>query len=302
MDAALIISSGKTGREKALEPLREAGGLTAEQRLVLSFQKAGLLKIYVISHTKNAELEKSLARLGVSFLHNPDPEAEMLDNIRLGFRELPEHCSRVLVTPNTVACCGSETVRRLLASDADLAAAACDGKMGHPILISKKLWPAIMAYRGEGGLRAALKEIGLLPEKVETGDPGVLLSLDADEERVAKLLAKHELKQLRPVLRVALAKEQVFFGPGPQQLLEMVEESQNFREACGKMGISYSKGWKMIEKAEEALGYTLVERSKGGSERGSSKLSPEGVRLLELYRLFRLRTEEAAAEIFREIF
>ena len=68
------------------------------------------------------------------------------------------------------------------------------------------------------------------------------------------------------------------------------------------MGISYSKGWKMIEQAETALDCTLVERSKGGSERGSSRLSPEGRRLMQRYRAFEERSEEAVRKVFAELF
>ena len=45
MDAALIIASGRTGKDTALEPMLGAGNLTAEQRLVLLLQEAGLKKI-----------------------------------------------------------------------------------------------------------------------------------------------------------------------------------------------------------------------------------------------------------------
>lgn len=302
MDAALIIASGRTGKNKALEPLLEAGGLTVEQRLVLLLQRAGVKKIYVISHTEKHELEKTLAKFGVTFLENPEPNPEMIHNIQYGLKEMPENCSRVLITPNDVAFCQSESIQKLLESKADAAVASCRGRGGHPLLLSRKLWPWVLRFKGSGGLRAALREAGLQPEKVETDDPGVLWSQEADDEVPERLLETSELSHLRPVVRVMLAKEEIFFGPGPQQLLEIVAESSHFREACQKMGISYSKGWKIVEKAETALGCTLVERSKGGSERGSSKLSPEGRRLLERYALFRHKTEEAAEEIFEDLF
>lgn len=302
MDAALIIASGRTGRDKALEPLRQAGTLTAEQRLVLLFQRAGLNKIYVVSHREMPELEKSLARLGVSFLYNPQPEAEMIDNVRFALRQMPESLGRILLTPNHVNCYSSETVQKILASEADAAVAAYQGRAGHPLLLSRRLWPAILAFEDEGGLDGALRELGFRPEQVETDDPAVLMSLNETSSGLDQFLRRHEVSRLRPIVRVSLAKDRPFFGPGPQQLLEMVEESDNFREACSKMGISYSKGWKMVEKAEKALGVTLVERSKGGSERGSSKLSEEGRMLLERYRLFRDRADEAVEAIFAEVF
>ena len=52
---------------------------------------------------------------------------------------------------------------------------------------------------------------------------------------------------LHPALKLRLARERIFFGPGPAELLMQIRRTDSVRMACEQMGISYSKGWKMIK-------------------------------------------------------
>ena len=65
---------------------------------------------------------------------------------------------------------------------------------------------------------------------------------------------------------------------------------------------SYSKGRKMLDRAEKELGYTIVERSPGGKNGGGARVSDEGLKLLEKYERFEKELTETAAEKYREIF
>ena len=56
---------------------------------------------------------------------------------------------------------------------------------------------------------------------------------------------------LRPSVRFRLAKSDTFFGPGVAEFLTLVDQSNSMQTACKEMEMSYSKGWKIIKKAEE---------------------------------------------------
>ena len=58
-------------------------------------------------------------------------------------------------------------------------------------------------------------------------------------------------------------------------LLEYIEATGSIQEACARMELSYSKGSRMIKKAEKQLGFRLLERRIGGSGGGGSRLTPE---------------------------
>ena len=103
-------------------------------------------------------------------------------------------------------------------------------------------------------------------------------------------------KRIRPRLKVQLT------GTGVRTLLESIRKEGSVREACEKMGLSYSKGRKMLERAERELGYTIVERSPGGKNGGSASVSEDGMRLLTRYERFEKELTELAEEKYREIF
>lgn len=109
-------------------------------------------------------------------------------------------------------------------------------------------------------------------------------------------------RKIRPRLKIQLVGTEPFFGPGVKTLLECIREEGSVRDACEKMGLSYSKGRKMLERAERELGYTIVERSPGGKNGGSARVSEDGMRLLSRYERFEKELTGLAEEKYREIF
>lgn len=103
-------------------------------------------------------------------------------------------------------------------------------------------------------------------------------------------------------VQVRLAKEGIFFGPGKARLMEYIEKTGSMQEACLEMGLSYSKGARMIKSAEKQLGFKLLERRIGGSGGGGSRLTDEGMDLLKKYRQLTLRVQKDADRAFEEIF
>lgn len=107
---------------------------------------------------------------------------------------------------------------------------------------------------------------------------------------------------IRPRLKVQLAGTESFFGPGVRTLLKGIRREGSVREACEKMGMSYSKGRRIIERAERELGFTIIERSHGGKNGGGAMLSEKGALLLERYEQFEQELDQIAEEKYREIF
>ncbi len=80
-----------------------------------------------------------------------------------------------------------------------------------------------------------------------------------------------------------------FMGIGVLWLLQKVETCRSLREAALEMGISYSKAFKMIENLEDSLGMKVLDRHKGGSDRGGATVTEFGHRFIELYDSFQQR-------------
>lgn len=80
-----------------------------------------------------------------------------------------------------------------------------------------------------------------------------------------------------------------FFGPGPVQLLELIEETGSINQAAKKMGMSYKKAWGIINHLNAGSLQPMVVTATGGTKGGGSTISPEAKALITYYRELRER-------------
>ena len=90
--------------------------------------------------------------------------------------------------------------------------------------------------------------------------------------------------------QLVIGTDELFFGSGCAQLLEMIDLTGTITAASEAMHMSYSKAWKMLNKMEEELGDKVVVRSNGGS-RGGRHL-PHGAGQGQLLRAYRGMQQE----------
>jgi molybdate transport system regulatory protein len=109
-----------------------------------------------------------------------------------------------------------------------------------------------------------------------------------------KMKETKEIKELKSVLTIRLAKEEVFFGPGVATLLKLTKELESLNGAAKAMNMSYSKATRMIKNAEKALDLQLLERKIGGAGGGGSQLTEECIVFLEKYSAFEKEIKEYA--------
>nr|WP_317284082.1 LysR family transcriptional regulator [uncultured Sellimonas sp.] len=109
-------------------------------------------------------------------------------------------------------------------------------------------------------------------------------------------------KEIQPVLKLTLEKEDRFFGPGVAELLEHIVEKGSIQAACLEMDMSYSKGWKIIKRAEKELGFSLLYTHNGGAHGGRSELTTEGKEFLDQYRAVENRLKQEMEELFIHYF
>ena len=108
--------------------------------------------------------------------------------------------------------------------------------------------------------------------------------------------------ELRPMVKLRMAKQGIFFGPGTAQLLENIDALGSIQEACAQMELSYSKGSRIIKNTEKELGFALLERWSGGASGGGSRLTQEGRRFLDAYKALSVKVQQSAEELFAECF
>lgn len=98
------------------------------------------------------------------------------------------------------------------------------------------------------------------------------------------------------------AQGEKFFGEGPAQLLQAVEETGSLRAAAISMNMAYSKAMKLLKQAEHSLGFPLTVRTVGGKDGGGSALTPEARQWLTRYQTYAAACTRANEELFREMF
>jgi molybdate transport system regulatory protein len=80
-----------------------------------------------------------------------------------------------------------------------------------------------------------------------------------------------------------------FFGPGPVQLLEGIEETGSISKAAKKMKMSYKKAWDIVNNLNATANSPLVLTAAGGEKGGGSTISPEARELITAYKQLRER-------------
>ena len=111
----------------------------------------------------------------------------------------------------------------------------------------------------------------------------------------------HDLR-LAVTLRLLDGEGRRRFGPGVAALLEEVREKRSLRAAAASMGMAYSKAWRIIRTAEEALGCKLLDSTIGGRHGGGAALTKEAEALLAAYQSLREEVSAYTQERFREHF
>jgi len=80
-----------------------------------------------------------------------------------------------------------------------------------------------------------------------------------------------------------------FFGPGPVQLLEGIEETGSISKAAKKMQMSYKKAWDIVNNLNATTVTPLVITTTGGEKGGGSTISAEARQLIDWYKQLRGR-------------
>lgn len=299
---AVIVAAGMSSRMGDFKPMMNIGSISIAQRIVATLHQAGVERIIVVTGYNAQQLERHLAGNGLIFLRNEAyASTQMFDSAKIGLSYLRDKCDQILFTPVDIPLFTALTVTKLLESAAPLACPVCEGKTGHPLLISSSLLDTILSDRGENGLQGAISRCGVTMRQVPVEDPGVLHDADTPED-YQSLLAYHNEQLIRPELSISLSREKAFFDEKTAMLLSLVEETGSVRRACERMQISYSGGWNIIRALESQLHFPLLERSQGGASGGESRLTERGKRLLGCYQRYSQAVREQAKLLFNDYF
>ena len=98
-------------------------------------------------------------------------------------------------------------------------------------------------------------------------------------------------------VKLTLHTGERFFGPGICELLEGIRETGSIQAAAAGMEMSYSKAWRILNRAEREMGVHLIDRQSGGKRGGSSTLTEAGERAIRDYREMEAKLSGAANDL-----
>ncbi|PLX18376.1 MAG: hypothetical protein C0601_04985 [Candidatus Muiribacterium halophilum] len=92
-----------------------------------------------------------------------------------------------------------------------------------------------------------------------------------------------------------------YLAEGKIELMKAIKETGSISAASRKMGISYKKAWKLVDRLNSFSDKEAVTTEKGGKGGGGAKLSPYGEYLLALYKESRKRFSKVLDDLNKEI-
>jgi molybdate transport system regulatory protein len=83
-----------------------------------------------------------------------------------------------------------------------------------------------------------------------------------------------------------------FLGPGPVELLLLIEETGSINQAAKKMGMSYKKAWDIVNRLNSKTVSPLVITAAGGEKGGGSSLSDDAKQIIAYHQALRERFQK----------
>ena len=186
--AGLILAAGLSSRMGSFKPLLPIGDMTAIERVIETLKKAGVNNIIGVTGFQGERLSPILAAHGVKEAFNPDFEHGMFTSIKAGIAKAlaaqtaPEGFFLMLVdSPLAPLEVLNQIWEQHLAHPDSLILPCYRGKNGHPLFIPAQYAEEILAYEGEGGLKAVRNRHEDKLIRLETDTEAVVLDMDTPE-------------------------------------------------------------------------------------------------------------------------
>ena len=184
---------------KLLLPWRDGDAIV--RHVALKYVDASIEPVVVVTGRDAPQVRAVLADLNVTCVHNPDyATGEILSSVKVGLRALPDDLglrrhkpvAACFIQPADMPCVPKEVIGQLAAAHEAgwNVAPRYKGRRGHPVLLDRAYWEAMLALAADAMPRDVL--VGSQMRLVDVEDEGVLLDVDTREgyERVLAISCK----------------------------------------------------------------------------------------------------------------
>jgi molybdenum cofactor cytidylyltransferase len=182
---AVILAGGFSSRMQRLKPLLPLGETTVINRVVDTYLSGGV-DVIVVTGYRHDEVKTHLQNKNITFVYNAGYEKGMFSSVQAGVKQIKPDYRAFFLHPADVPLVRLSTINKLMASAAEnpegIIYPVFRGERGHPPLISLSLVPAILEWRGEGGLKTLLGSQEKKALEVLVPDSFILRDIDNPED------------------------------------------------------------------------------------------------------------------------
>jgi molybdenum cofactor cytidylyltransferase len=191
MIAAIVLAAGKSQRMGQPKMTLPWGETTVIGQVTRTLLQGGVNEIVVVTGGAAAEVEQALAKLPpglpVRLAFNPDyAQAEMPRSLAVGLQALRPETEAVLVALGDQPQIEAQVVEMLVAAYDEtgegLIIPSYQMRRGHPWLLGRALWPAVLALPLGATLRDLLNAHAGQIRYLTVETPSVLMDLDTPED------------------------------------------------------------------------------------------------------------------------
>ena len=140
--------------------------------------------IYVITGRDAPRVRRVVSDLPVQCVYNPDYETgEILSSVKIGLQSMPDDVDAVFINPADMPRI-PETIIEAMQNEyqaGHIFAPLYEKQRGHPILLDKVFWNAMLELPADGAPRDVIKANQQHLKFIDTDDDGVVIDIDTPE-------------------------------------------------------------------------------------------------------------------------
>ncbi len=106
---------------------------------------------------------------------------------------------------------------------------------------------------------------------------------------------------IRPRIRIVRDDGTIVMGPGKADLLDAIHRTGSIRAAAEELGMSYMRAWTLVRTMNASFRTPLVEKERGGTDKGGAQLTARGQDVLRLYRKMEDKAGRAVEGVWEEM-
>jgi molybdenum cofactor cytidylyltransferase len=184
MISAIILAAGLSTRMDRLKQLLPYGEHTVIEQVVSTLLASPVDEVLVVTGHEQEVVEAVLAKWPVRTVFNPDyADGEMLSSAQAGLRAVSAGSQAALLAVGDMPAIDGDVVARLIqayytAGDDYVCIPSYQMRAGHPVLVPRLYWQAILSLPTGDNLRSVLRAESTPVQWVEVDTPSVLRDMD----------------------------------------------------------------------------------------------------------------------------